>query len=181
MKISGKKLIGEGNWLSLVKLDYVDKDGINRSWESVERKKCSGAVLMIASLVPSGKLILIRQFRPPAGKYVLEFPAGLIDPGENPEETAIRELREETGYHGEVISISPPGYSSPGMTGETVHIARMTVNESEQGALQTDFDPGENIETILISPEDLPALIRQESSLGNGIDSKVAAYAAALI
>ena len=180
MRICGNRRIGEGNWLSLSELQYEDHNGKLRTWESVSRKKTGGAVLIIAKLVPSGKLILIRQFRPPAGKTILEFPAGLLDPGETPAEAAVRELREETGYTGKVESVTEPGYSSPGMSSETVCIARMIVAESEQTDLKTDFDESEYIETLPVSPEELPELIRKEVLAGNGIDIKVAAFAQAL-
>lgn len=53
---------------------------------------------------PTGpELLLEKQFRPPADKIVVEFPAGLVDAGESPEEAAVRELLEETGYVGTVI------------------------------------------------------------------------------
>ena len=53
---------------------------------------------------PSGpELVLQKQFRPPIGKVCIEVPAGLIDEGESPEECAVRELKEETGYAGEVV------------------------------------------------------------------------------
>lgn len=180
MRIFDKTTLGEGKWLALHELKYEDNKGVIRSWECASRKKCSGAVLIIATLVPSGKLILIRQFRPPTGKIVLEFPAGLMDGDEAPEVTALRELREETGYIGTVQSVIPQGYSSPGMTGETVYIAKMTVVESDQKELKTEFDDAEDIETILVSPEDLPELIRKEYAAGNGVDIKVSAYTAAI-
>jgi ADP-ribose pyrophosphatase len=46
------------------------------------------------------ELLLQKQFRPPIGKIVIEIPAGLIDEGETPEECAVRELQEETGFIG---------------------------------------------------------------------------------
>lgn len=180
MRICEKRRIGEGNWLYLSEIEYTDHEGKLRTWESVSRKKTGGAVLIIAKLVPSGKLILIRQFRPPTGKTVLEFPAGLVDPGETFEEAAVRELREETGYCGVIDSVSVPGYSSPGMSSETVCIARMTVMESEQKELKTDFDESEYIETLTVAPEDLPDLIRREDAAGTGIDIKVAAFSQTL-
>ena len=180
MRICNKNLLGEGKFLSLHELEYEDRKGVTRHWECVSRKKCSGAVVIIATLVPSGKLILIRQFRPPAGKVVLEFPAGLMDGDEAPEETAIRELREETGYIGTVDSITPQSYSSPGMSAEFAYLAKMTVQESGQKELITDFDEAEDIETLLVSPEELPALIRNDDAAGIGIDIKVSAYAMAL-
>ena len=56
-----------------------------------------GAVL--AAVTDEGKMVMVRQFRKPAERVMLEVPAGKIDPGEKPEETARRELAEETGYH----------------------------------------------------------------------------------
>lgn len=58
-----------------------------------------GAVLVVP-LLDNGRLILERQFRYPLGRTFIEFPAGKIDPGENPLQTGKRELREETGYTG---------------------------------------------------------------------------------
>jgi len=60
--------------------------------------------------------IIIEQFRPPVDSYVIELPAGLIDPKETVESTAFRELEEETGYKAEsVIDISPLMVCDPGM------------------------------------------------------------------
>lgn len=52
-------------------------------------------------------MLLQKQFRPPLGQVVIEVPAGLVDEGETPEEAAVRELREETGYVGVVSESSP--------------------------------------------------------------------------
>lgn len=56
-----------------------------------------GAVMIIPQL-PDGQVIVERQFRYPLDRVFIEFPAGKIDPGEDPLATAQRELREETGY-----------------------------------------------------------------------------------
>jgi len=59
--------------------------------------------------------IIIEQFRPPVNAYVIEMPAGLIDPKESIESTAFRELEEETGYKADsVIEISPLMVCDPG-------------------------------------------------------------------
>lgn len=53
---------------------------------------------------PAGTEVLLqKQFRPPLDKICIEFPAGLVDKGETPEQAAVRELAEETGYAGEVM------------------------------------------------------------------------------
>jgi ADP-ribose pyrophosphatase len=63
-----------------------------------------GAVLMVPVL-DDGRLVVERQFRYPIGRVLLEFPAGKIDPGETPEQTALREMIEETGY--EAAALTP--------------------------------------------------------------------------
>ncbi len=60
-----------------------------------------GAVVMLAAL-DNGKLLFERQFRYPLGQVFLELPAGKIDAGEHPLDTARRELREETGYKAKI-------------------------------------------------------------------------------
>lgn len=70
----------------------------------------------------NGRVLLVRQFRLPAAQEMWELPAGRIDPGESPLETAKRELREETGYAAKrwvpLISFWP----SPGYVGEKMDI-----------------------------------------------------------
>lgn len=177
MEILQKNTLAEGKWLSFETIDYLDPNGKKRSWETVSRKNCPGAVLMIAELLPSHRLILIRQYRPPAGSMVLEFPAGLIDPGESPESAALRELREETGFKGTIRRILPRSYNSPGLTGEFIYPVLMEIQENEQARTETDFDDSEFIETLLIPKNELLDLIEKENANGTAIDAKVIAYA----
>lgn len=80
-----------------------------RTWESAERSTrpenstIDGVGIVAILEKPSGpELLLQKQFRPPINKVVIEVPAGLVDEGESAEESAVRELREETGYVGVV-------------------------------------------------------------------------------
>ena len=57
----------------------------------------SGAVAVVP-ILDDGRLVVVRQYRYPVGRAMLEFPAGKIDPGEPPFDCAVRELAEETGY-----------------------------------------------------------------------------------
>lgn len=59
----------------------------------------------------SSELLLLKQYRPPIDQVVIEVPAGLIDRGETPEQCAVRELYEETGYVGQAEQTSPVMYN----------------------------------------------------------------------
>ena len=180
MKRIACEQIAAGKWLLLNELTYEDRKGKIRTWEAAARQNCAGAVAIICTLKPSNRLILVRQYRPPVNKLTIEFPAGLVNRGENPEETAVRELREETGYHGKVLRILPPAYSSPGLTSEATCIAIMEANEAEQGSLQTQFDESEDIAPLLVEKHTLEAFLLEADKHGEAIDGKLLSYAEAL-
>ena len=78
----------QGSWSNLVEISYEDEKREKRKWEVLHRKNDAEAVIIIAKMEPSDRYIIIRQFRPPTNSYLLEFPAGLVDSGETPEQTA---------------------------------------------------------------------------------------------
>lgn len=171
--------IAKGKWLSLNEISYVDAKGTKKSWESVERLKCDGAAIIIAKLKPSERLILIRQYRPPTNSCVIEFPAGLIDPGESPETTAKRELLEETGYAGKILRVFESSFNSPGLTNEAVHIVLMEIDETLEENLDVSpmLEEDEDIETILVPIKDLLDFLEKSQKNGDSIDSKLLAFA----
>ena len=177
MKILDRETIASGGWISLQKVTYLGHDGKTRTWECAARVHSQGAVMMIPVTKPGGKLILIRQFRPPTGRLVYEFPAGLINPGEDPVETAIRELKEETGYVGTVDYCSPKVFTSPGLSSEFVHLVRMSVDLDAQKDLATHFDESEYIETFLVGQDELADFIRKAEAEGCGVDTKMFMWA----
>lgn len=79
-----------------------------------------GAVL--AALTDEGKMVMVRQFRKPAERVMLEVPAGKIDPGEKPEKTAKRELAEETGYRARQVRYLTEFYPSVGYAEEVLYL-----------------------------------------------------------
>jgi ADP-ribose pyrophosphatase len=73
-------------------------------------------------ILDDGRLLLIRQFRYPLGKFILEFPAGKLDVGLTPLETIGRELEEETGYRANRMEHQFSFYSTPGISTEIIHL-----------------------------------------------------------
>ncbi len=83
--------------------------------------KHPGGVVAVPVL-EDGKLILIRQFRYPLQRYILEFPAGKLDSGQSPVDTARRELEEETGFEAASLHHEFSFYTSPGICNEVIHL-----------------------------------------------------------
>ena len=178
-EVLARKRIASGEWLFLEEILYKDVHGLERKWESVSRIRKTGAVAIIAIMNPSERLVIVRQFRPPAEGHVLEFPAGLIDEKETPEMAAVRELFEETGYCGSISYVSAPLYSSPGLSGENVHIVHMEIDETDlkNQNPETDFDDGEHIETLLVPLKDLGSFLNTAYAKGDCLDAKLMSFA----
>ena len=79
-----------------------------------------GAV--IAAVTEDKRMVMVRQYRKPAERAVLEVPAGKIDPGEDPKQTAARELKEETGYEAEKIEFLTSFYPTVGYSNEQLYL-----------------------------------------------------------
>lgn len=113
----------------------------------------------ILALSETGEVLMERQWRYPMGREYLEIPAGKIDAGETPLQTAQRELLEETGMravHWEPLTVIHPAI---GFSNEIIHIfiARGLSGSPEQAAL----DHGERIQTLWMSLTDLMDRVRK--------------------
>jgi ADP-ribose pyrophosphatase len=80
-----------------------------------------GAVAIVP-VTDDGKVILVRQYRYPVEKIMLEIPAGKLDKGEKPEDCALRELEEETGFVAKRLQKLTSYYTAPGFTDEILHV-----------------------------------------------------------
>jgi ADP-ribose pyrophosphatase len=115
-----------------------------------------GAVGVLARK-PDGKFVFVKQYRKCIERAYIEIVAGGIEDGEAPDVAAHRELREESGYL--VRRLLPLGsiFACPGYSEEELHLFYAEVEEAP-GA--TDFDPDENIETLLYTEEAVEAAMR---------------------
>jgi ADP-ribose pyrophosphatase len=125
--------------------------------------------------------IIILQFRPPANGICVELPAGLIDASETPETAAIRELREETGYEGKVVEMSPTIVSDPGMTTANMQLATMEV-ELKEGDVEPEqqLDEGEFIERVIVPVRELYGRLLKYSEEGKIVDARLWHWAAGI-
>lgn len=180
--VTHKETLAAGHFVSLELLHYRDQTQTERKWEAVQRTGNTNAAVIIATLKPDDKILLIRQYRPPLDQYVIEFPAGLIDPGENAAETALRELREETGYEGTIDSITPGAASSAGLTGELLILVFMSVNTAlpQNQHPAPNLQDGEEIEVFAIPQTGLNDFLQKKINQGDILDSRLAAWAAGL-
>ena len=92
----------------------------------------------VVALTENQEIILVRQYRKPIEKAILEIPAGKLDPGEDHRVCGIRELEEETGFLAKHFEYLGFIYPSPGFTDEVTHIYLAT--ELYQGTVHPDPD-----------------------------------------
>ncbi|MGD2096655.1 MAG: NUDIX hydrolase [Desulfobacterales bacterium] len=167
IKIKGSKKRTAGRWLNLFDIAYTARTGEKKSWQVVTRQKApkcvSGdyrqpdAVVIVPFHVVENKMVILREYRVPLNDYEYGFPAGLVDSGESVEQATRRELMEETGLTvRRFIKISPPIYSSAGMTDESV---AMVYVDCEGVPSTRENTASELIEILLVSRTEAQELL----------------------
>jgi len=167
-------------WIKKYLLTYRLPSGGTFTYESVSRKNLADYIeelhgnatnpahakapdaVCIVPRTEDDRLVLIREFRYPLNSWCIAFPAGLIEPGETIEETVERELAEETGYalrrdaqgKTHMRKLSQPGYSSAGMSGESVQV--VYVHVQNEPAFEQRTESAELIETFTVAADDIP-------------------------
>lgn len=142
-------------------------------WEYASRARNIGAVVILAE--HEGKLILVDQPRVPLDCRCIELPAGLVgdnDPNATIEETAIKELEEETGFTAERVERLGEFYSSPGMLSEGFTLVRAHgLRRIGPGG----GDENEDINVHLVPRDEIPDFLEQKRAEGFGMDTKLLA------
>ena len=121
MDLTEKTVAGDyvykGKIINLRKDDVILPNGKPAVREVIEH---SGGSAILC--VKDGKVLMVKQFRYPYKEEVWEIPAGKVNKGETPEQTAIRELKEEGGVTASSIDKLFDVYPSPGYTDEIIRI-----------------------------------------------------------
>ena len=152
MKKLSEKTVYEGQWLSVHDVTYQNNEGKQLSWECVRRKRSTVGVVIVARLIPSKRFILIKQYRPAIDGYIIAFPAGL---GFNDPNHALVELKEETGYIGKIIEVSPVLKTGASLIDDNARIVYIEVDEhlpANQNPIQ-ELEDAEDIQVCLVSQE----------------------------
>jgi len=114
----------------------------------------------VVALTPDHQLVMVEQYRHGSNTVELEIPGGMMDPGESdPVATAVRELREETGYEGEHARILGKIWSNPAiLSNRTITV----LVENCRLKHEVKFDGAEDLATRLVPVADLPKLVADE-------------------
>jgi len=131
------KILFEGLRFRVERVEQITSDGVRHPRDVVRHP---GAVVVLP-LLDDGRVCLLRHFRAAVDQTLIELPAGMLEPGEDPAECARRELAEETGYRAGKIEHLITFWMSPGILDERMHLY-----------LASDLEPGP---TALEAGEDL--------------------------
>jgi ADP-ribose pyrophosphatase len=131
-------------------------------WECIRHP---GGALAVP-ITPEGKLVLTRQYRFTVQGRLLEFPAGTVEPGEDPAETIDREIQEEIGYRAGEWKKLGEFFLAPGYSDEVIYAFLATNLELLENPPAQDDD--EDLETVLMTPEEVEKAIHE----GDLVDAK---------
>lgn len=132
----------------IVTLDLCEVELIDGQHQMREIIGHAGATAIIA-LDQDDKILLVRQYRSAAAKVMSEIPAGVLNPSEDPQVAAIRELQEETGYKpGKIVSLGGL-YTAPGYTQEYIHL--FVATELVESRLPADEDEFIEVERVTLT------------------------------
>lgn len=150
--MSESELLLEARRFRVVRMAATVPDGTVHLREIIRHP---GAVVILPILA-DGRVALIRNYRIAVEEWLVELPAGTLEPNEDPREAAFRELAEETGFRAKSMERLTWFCSSPGILDERMHLFLATGLEAGPMALEG----GEEIEPLLTPWDDAMRMVR---------------------
>ncbi len=163
--------IHEGRYITRYDVDYLTAEGHKKTYEMISRNRNirtleelqnrkADSVIMILTDASGERILVTREYRMAMAQWIYNFPAGLIDPGETPEEAAERELREETGLRlVRIEDVLDNSYSAIGFSNER-NVCVFGVAEGEFHRSTSDV---EEIAPGWYTKEEMKELLRTEA------------------
>ena len=160
----------QGRFITRYDLTYELKNGDEKVYEMISRHRDirdfdqlhdrpADAVVLIMHSKDGERVLLNKEFRLAPGEWVYNFPAGLIDPGEDPDQAAARELREETGLElVEILDHIGESYSAVGFSNEK----NVCVVGTARGEIIGSDSDAEEIEAGWYTKEEVRELLKKE-------------------
>jgi len=149
-----RRTVFQGRLLTLHADSVETASGARATREVVDHP---GAVGIVAIDI-EGRVVLVRQWRHAVGRALWEIPAGTLEPGEDPEAAARRELAEETGYTARAWRRLATGPVAPGYSGEILHL--FEARDLVAGEAHTD--PDEHVVTQLFAADEIRRLAGED-------------------
>ena len=175
-RIKSIRKLTDNRYLNLYEQEAVFRDGTQAPYYVASRRKSvdalksvthddhpDGVILYGVHGEKKDKVVLVRQFRYPINGYVYEFPAGLVEPGEDMLEAGIREMYEETGLEFTPVdggSYCRPFFTTVGMTDESCGTVYGYCSGTPSNAHQ---EGSEDIQVVLADREECRRILREEN------------------
>ena len=171
MQYKGIRKIHEGRFITRYDVDYVTAEGRPKTYEIISRNRnirtldelqnrTPDSVILILTDERGERILISREYRMAMAQWIYNFPAGLIDPGETPEESAKRELGEETGLTlARIDDVLDNSYSAVGFSNER----NICVFGAAAGEFRKSTSDAEEIVPGWYTKEEVRKLLRTEA------------------
>lgn len=171
MEYKGIRKIHEGKFITRYDVDYLTSEGNLKVYEMISRNKNirtledlqnkkPDSIVMILTDESNEHILVSREYRMAMAQWIYNFPAGLIDPGESPEDAAKRELWEETGLQlVKIHDILDNSYSAIGFSNER----NVCIFGTAAGEFRKSTSDAEEIVPGWYTKEEIRQLLRTES------------------